>query len=317
MIQTSVFLGGCFAAPPASPSRRRGLTLIELLITMTIIALLAGIILAALQGARESARRAKTKATIAKLHALIMQKYESYMTRRVPLTVNTGTMAPNAAAQTRLAALRDLMRMEMPERWEDISDPPYAFSWGSVPEPSVHKAYQQRYQPGSQPAPNAKFALAKCLYLTLTTGNAEAREQFGQDEIMVDSDGFAMFKDGWGNPISWLRWAPGCSPTNPYGFSEIQSGDATKDHDPFDTQNVDSTAYHLIPLIFTGFTIGSGTAAGMTDYGVNVGNNVHFTGASPCTDGAYKTNGQLYTTSAITGSQLTNVFPQVHNHHVD
>ena len=41
---------------PHSKFRRGGLTLVELLVTMTVIALLAGIILSALQASRESAR---------------------------------------------------------------------------------------------------------------------------------------------------------------------------------------------------------------------------------------------------------------------
>ena len=64
-------------------------TLIELLVTITIISILAGISLGAIRYARQSAAEAKTKATIAKLNALVMQRYESYMTRRVPITILT------------------------------------------------------------------------------------------------------------------------------------------------------------------------------------------------------------------------------------
>ena len=51
---------------------------------MTILAILSSIVLFALAGVQESAREMKTRATINKLNALIMQKYESYRTRRVP-----------------------------------------------------------------------------------------------------------------------------------------------------------------------------------------------------------------------------------------
>ncbi|MHC4181280.1 MAG: hypothetical protein ACYSWU_27605, partial [Planctomycetota bacterium] len=39
----------------------------------------------------------------------------------------------------------------------------------------------------------------------------------------------------------------------PYnGPSEIQPGDPIKDHDPFDTRNVDSGAFGMAPLIYSG-----------------------------------------------------------------
>ena len=54
--------------------RRRAFTLVELLVTITIISILAGMILGALHAARNSAREAATKATIAKLNTIIMRR---------------------------------------------------------------------------------------------------------------------------------------------------------------------------------------------------------------------------------------------------
>ena len=49
---------------------------------------------------REVARADATKATIAKLNDLVMRKYESYLTRRLPLNVASANLAPQAYAAT-------------------------------------------------------------------------------------------------------------------------------------------------------------------------------------------------------------------------
>jgi prepilin-type N-terminal cleavage/methylation domain-containing protein len=234
--------------PSAFRRRTSAFTMVELLVTITIIGILAAMTLGALQLARETGRESKTKATIAKLNNIIMQRYESYMTRRVPIQVPPGTK-PADAAQMRLNGIRDLMRMEMPERWADVTHLPTQFTQGawtcSVPEPALHRIYYNKW--GAHP-PNSpdNYSHAKCLYMLVSVGSPEAMEQFGQSEIKVDTDGWPYFVDGWGKPIFFLRWAPGCTV-----YSSIQTGDATNDHDPFDTRGVDGGAFRLVPLIYS------------------------------------------------------------------
>lgn len=278
--------------------KRRAFTMMELLVVVVIIAILAAMVLGALQMARQAAREAATKATIAKLNNIIMQRYESYLTRRVP--INTSGMAPSVAATNRLAALRDLMRMEMPERWSDISDAPGVLPNGSaLAETSLHLLYRNRYAPSGSPLPNADYSHAKCLYIIVSMGNPEAMEQFNNSEIGVDSDGFSYFKDGWGKPIYFLRWPPGCSV-----YSGIQVADATKSHDPFDTRNVDSGGYHLIPLIWSWGRAGSEN--------VNVGLNVHYDAKNYviCTASAYQNNGAPSSGSDAYGNINNHVIEQ-------
>jgi type II secretory pathway pseudopilin PulG len=236
-------------------------------VTITIISMLAAMTMGALQMARNSGREAATKATIAKLNAIIMRRYESYMTRRVPIQI-TG-LTPPQAAEVRLGAIRDLMRMEMPDRLQDIGDnftsggtftftasyhqPGYHNPYpggsvtaypASVPEPALHSLYRTRCNGAAMTGP-INYP-PKIFYMVISMGSPEAMEQFNQSEIKVDTDGWPYFVDGWGQPIYFIRWAPGC-----FAYSSIQSGDVTNDHDPFDTRNVDNAGYRLIPLIYS------------------------------------------------------------------
>ena len=263
---------------PPAPGRP-AFTLIELLVTVTIIGILAGLMLGGIRSVQDSAREDKTKATIAKLNHIIMEKYESYMTRRVPVDVSN--LSPKDAATVRLAAIRYLMMMEMPERWGDVPtvDPNTgsisASSGSTITLPSSKQmpwtslaiqygqklaAAKAKYPPNSNGEPEGLHSHAKCLYM-IVAANPENLVQFGPSEIAIpDGDGLPVFVDGWGQPIYYLRWAPafstweGVSNPNTWMPSDVQTGDPVLDHDPFDPSGADTAGFKLIPLIYSAGT---------------------------------------------------------------
>ena len=254
----------------------RGFTLVELLVTIVVISILAGITLTAMGTAREGARVRKTRATIATLHDLLMERYESYRYRRVPVRINTTDNIASDyvnpsddrnflqnVATVRLNALRELMKIELPERWSDVTDMPALLrdASGTPIRTALSEAYLRRYTQINQANasnPTRPNQSAECLYLiiTMATADGEARSFFGDKEIGdVDNDGASEFLDAWGNPISFIRWPAGVvselQPLKTGGTDPIADRDPDGDHDPFDSLRVDPLAYRLVPLIYS------------------------------------------------------------------
>jgi prepilin-type N-terminal cleavage/methylation domain-containing protein len=242
--------------PPAEPgaarfhTRRlsRGVTLIELLIVIMIISILAAAVLGVAAVAGETAREAKTRAIISRIHSLLMEQYDTYANRRVKLrpAVLDAISAPAASlttaqrgqlkAETRLYALREMILTEVPCRWSDvlledaasanISNPRWPI-YLAVPAStrrtelgSVYLRHYRRLLNSQNKITNNTNTMqqildnegAECLYMVVMNacGDGESRTLFPESSIAdTDGDGAPEFIDGWGHPIEFLRWAPG------------------------------------------------------------------------------------------------------------
>ena len=274
---------------PNPKSRRRGVTLVELLITIAIIAILATAILGVAAVATTTAREARTRNTITRLHTLLTEHYDTYRVRRVKLkttveqVINNFVMSqpPNQQsrirgemlATARLYALRELMLMEMPDRWSDIifdnvqnvsAGAPWRTPLYCAERTGLSSLYRRHYDrllATATPTEIAQNQSAECLYLTImhACGDGESRAQFAESDIGdTDGDGAPEFVDSWGKPIQFLRWAPGFDSDAQLNAAELLAMNSTKraqaiaaDHDPFDMFRRDPFAFRLAPLIYS------------------------------------------------------------------
>jgi prepilin-type N-terminal cleavage/methylation domain-containing protein len=285
----------------------RGFTLVELLVVIVILSILGSLSLAGLNVGRQRAKRDKTASTIRKLNELVLEQYESYGTR------NTGGVPPS-----RLGRLRLMMVEEMPDNWANVP------SNAADCTTSTSRAYSKYKARVSNVSQLANYQGAECLYMIITRSgfSPDALEIFRADEVGdIDKDNLNEFLDGWGNPIAFLRWAPGFStdttpianlgwpakfpaPATPRTLSPVQIADPRHHHDVLDGNVADATAFDLIPLIYSPGPDEEGNAGSSSDgYGLFTGNSSWPMNASAlevdiCLSGTTKTdplNGTLVT----------------------
>lgn len=249
---------------------RPAFTLVELLVVMGILAMMASMVLVGLSSAAEQARLNRTRSQVQKIHELLMPRWEEYRYRRVP---PSSAANPRLKARDRVDAIRALMRMEMPCHRQDIQlgingdiidigDPTNLITT----EPGLWHRYRRavasRTSSGDFDDTNGWTKLnddAECLYLILESiqvGDSNGLDYFKDSELAdTDGDGMPEVLDGWGNPIHFVRWAPGFVGVR----SNLHRNDAPDPIDPLGVRGgrLQSTGtgiydhFPLYPLVFS------------------------------------------------------------------
>ncbi|MFO0902659.1 MAG: type II secretion system protein [Pirellulales bacterium] len=272
---------------------RAAFTLIELLLVMVLISLLSSAVLLAMYGVLDEAKGDRSRTQVTRINDLLIDRWETYRTRplRVPLAATT---QPNLLARARLNALRELMRMELPDRVTDVSTNPVT----GIAVPSLLRGYRRKCylilgpDPGNPNIPDySKWSTAhegsECLYLILSALNEDgtnaAVNVLGPSEVGdTDGDGMPEVLDGWGRPIAFIRWAPAfISDRQPFGIPTVP---LTPPDDPFDPVRADprwstppaSPGYNPFPLYPLVFSAGPDGL-----YEVNTGTVVYPTTTPP------------------------------------
>lgn len=256
----------------------RGFTLVEMMVVIVIIALISAFAMGALYAAGERARHTRTQALIRKLHDEMMLRLESYEHRRLPIDIPADAN-PDAVAALQVVARRELMRMELPDRYDDLfifptpevfpNDGPelLVFPDNSPMHSALCLSYQRRIealaalpQYASMDTKDFWDAVAKkgenqsaeLLYLIMSTPFGDEEPAKFPSSMIGDTDGDGMpeFIDGWGNPIEWLRWPAGFlnvhleianTATPLWGYvTDLQTGDPEADPDPFNPRRIDA-----------------------------------------------------------------------------
>lgn len=231
-----------------------GFTLTELLVVLVIIALLSALTLSGLAGARGRGKVEATKLLVSKINDAILEVYEDFEDK--------------ASSIGLLDDIRMQMRSEFPDSWAEVAGnpPPTVLAAATT---ALERTYSNYKTNGG--LPSNKYQGAECLYMIVTQSGrfsdlvAEIRpEQVGD----VDNDGKKEFLDAWGNPIAFLRWAPGY--VLPIKKATIQIADPTNRHDPFDDSNADPAAFALFPLIYSAGPdeAGNSSSGGPSGYGL-------------------------------------------------
>ena len=206
---------------------RRGFSLVELLVVITIILALMGLVGAAVSAARSNVKASGTRQLIEKLDLLLKQQLATYDSK----AVNTAPAPAGMKNAYRAWSIRrNLISGDLPDRWSNVEYMYQTTDLFGVPithpdglqfpkgrltgsQRNYLAIWRDLVLSGRSEAVAGKNASAECLFMIVTQGGiadcldcGELRSAQVGDQ---DGDGMLEFWDDWKNPILFILWAPG------------------------------------------------------------------------------------------------------------
>jgi prepilin-type N-terminal cleavage/methylation domain-containing protein len=233
---------------------RPAFTLTELLVAVAIILLLMTLIGGAVSAARTGAKVSSTRATIEKLSTILATQLATYDSRSVDVSGCPSGTSRNAYRAWFIR--RNMITGDMPDRWTDVqymADNPAQFT---SPAQRTYISIWNSLTPSQKtntgvPKNNGS---AECLFMIVMRGGLADCLDCGalrtSDIGDEDLDGMPEFWDAWGNPISFLLWAPAVELPAGSGLSFF-SGSRSLDAEPFASSGSIRTSLGMKPLIYS------------------------------------------------------------------
>lgn len=261
--------------------KRRGFTLVELLVAIAIILVLATLASVAAAAARGSVRQNATRSLIERLNGVLLEHIAFCERQNVDVSARPSTMS--AAAYRAWYIRRNLINGDMPDRWSDVEfiyqNTDFVFNDGLSPAqtpPSSPVFPKERLTPSQltylgiwrRLVTSNRTAIvqidnssAECLFMVVMQGGIGDCTSCGPVQTGdkgagsprigdKDGDGMPEFQDAWGNPIQYLLWAPALE-LPPDSGTKFFSGSRALDPNAFPASGAVRPTLGMRPLIFS------------------------------------------------------------------
>ena len=201
-----------------------GFTVVELLLVITIIAILSSLSLAVIRSAQDDAKHAATETRITQIRAILQQRMEDYEVRKLPIRLTSYSRNRSILQALKNLILIDVVSVEMPRETEHVNRFPSdelqqsinnLVDRGDFTQSSADSLIMELQNPRYLPAlarrfsqgTNSEALRAHYLFRVLETTDFDGvpgTESLGNSAFAdTDGDGLMEVVDSWGNPMTF------------------------------------------------------------------------------------------------------------------